>query len=157
MKGKSRHKHKGSSLRIFSVYYFLLRFYYPEPPSSAGRNSWNSISYVPIFMDPSWDSSLTEVSLRLTFLAKKCNSARLIGNPLFIIMKKRCNTSGIGLVIFCNENPAATTRFCINWIIKRQYENIMVYRAHSNAKFPRKLPWRYMSFDGVLRDRKSVV
>ena len=46
MKGKSRHKHKGSSLRIFSVYYFLLRFYYPEPPSSAGRNSWNSISYV---------------------------------------------------------------------------------------------------------------
>ena len=31
MKGKSRHKHKGSSLRIFSVYYFLLRFYYPEP------------------------------------------------------------------------------------------------------------------------------
>ncbi|EOS24619.1 hypothetical protein C806_02133 [Lachnospiraceae bacterium 3-1] len=31
MKGKSRHKHKGSSLRIFSIYYFLLRFYYPEP------------------------------------------------------------------------------------------------------------------------------
>ena len=26
------------------------------------------------------------------FLAKKWNAARLIGNPLFIIMKKRCNT-----------------------------------------------------------------
>jgi hypothetical protein len=26
------------------------------------------------------------------FLAKKWNAAQLIGNPLFIIMKKRCNT-----------------------------------------------------------------
>ena len=44
-----------------------------------------------------------------------------------------CEGIGIGLVVIRDKNPAATTRLCINRVIKSQCENIMVYRAYRNA------------------------
>lgn len=44
-----------------------------------------------------------------------------------------CEGIGIGLVVIRDKNPAVTTLFCINRVIKSQCENIMVYRAYRNA------------------------
>ena len=44
-----------------------------------------------------------------------------------------CKSIGIGLVVIRDKNPAVTTLFCINRVIKSQCENIMVYRAYRNA------------------------